>query len=135
LNSTPINHQFIQGLNQLAASSFPKSCSNCGRLFVSAEQFLSETEDLELINSKFKEYYNLPKALQKCPCGSELEEVIDRRVLSEKGHKRRDTFERMLAILEKKGIDRHIAKSELIRATHGRISEFLKNILRVKRAS
>jgi len=135
LNTTPIDHQFIRGLNQLAASSFPKSCSHCGRLFVSAEQFLSETEDLELINSKFKESYNLPKALRKCPCGSELEEVTDRRILTEKGHKRRDTFERMLAILEKKGIDKHIAKSELIRATHGRISTFLENIMRIKRAN
>ena len=132
--TTQFNNKSIQGLNQLAASSFPKSCCNCGRLFISVEQFLSETQDTELIHSKFKESYNLSEALRKCPCGSELaEEEIDRRVLTDKGQKRRETIGRMLAILEKKGIDTHIAKAELIKATHGKVSDFLETNLRISK--
>jgi hypothetical protein len=135
------NSELFNGLHELVASSFPKSCSNCGRLFVSAEQFLSETQDFDLSNSDLKESvsqdgFNLAEAFRKCPCGSTLvEEFGDRRVQTEKGKKRRKTFGRMLAILEKKGVDSNVAKSELIKATHGKRSELVEKYLRIKGAT
>lgn len=34
----------FKGLKEFTNTSFPKKCANCGRIFTSAEQFLSETQ-------------------------------------------------------------------------------------------
>ena len=134
-NST---EKLAQGIRELVESSFPKPCSNCGRLFVSAEQFLSETRDLptthdNLIDQVEAHEQSLVDVFRNCTCGSVLmTEFSERRNLTPKGRKRRATFARMLKILEKKGVSTELAKSELIKATQGKRSELLEKYLRLK---
>jgi len=132
------SEELFRGLHELVASSFPKNCNSCGRVFVTAEQFLSETQDLSPATNSLKESiekdgFAQAEAFRDCPCGATLmDEFGDRRVLTAKGKKRRETFGRMLKILEGKGISPGVAKSELINATQGKRSELLEKYLRIK---
>jgi len=137
-NSDMTSEELFSGLHELVASSFPKHCDSCGRVFVTAEQFLSETQDSALAISNLKESiekdgFAQAEVFRDCPCGATLmDEFGDRRVLTAKGKRRRETFGRMLSILEAKGISTEVAKSELINATQGKRSELLEKYLRIK---
>lgn len=130
--SNNTNEELFSGLHELAASSFPKSCNTCGRVFNTAEEFLKETQDLPSARSCIKQAVEddgstLLEVFRNCTCGSTLmDEFSERRDLSEKGLKRRAIFERMLEILISKGIDFETAKAELKKAAHGRRSELIE---------
>lgn len=71
------NEALAQGIRVLIESSFPKICSNCGRLFVSAEQFLSETKDLPITHANLIDVVeasgnSLVDVFRNCDCGSVL---------------------------------------------------------------
>jgi pyruvate/2-oxoacid:ferredoxin oxidoreductase beta subunit len=138
MRSNKLNDELFKGLHELAASSFPKTCKTCGRVFKTSEQFLTETQDLLSARSCLKQAVEddgstLVEVFRNCPCGSTLmDEFSDRRDLSEKGLKRRKIFERMQAILIEKGIDADLAKSELIKAAKGKRSDLLEKYFRRK---
>jgi signal transduction histidine kinase/ferredoxin len=70
------------GLFARIDASFPKKCSNCGRVFATAEQYFVETEDLNSTNKGLKACAvdgtaTVVEAFRNCPCGSTLMETFD----------------------------------------------------------
>ena len=123
--------ELFNGLKVLAESSFPKKCANCGRTFESAEQYLLETEDINTSTTGIKQSEDedgtkILEVFRNCPCGSTLLDFFcDRRDLSGAGTKRREKFDELLDFLNKNGLDREIARTELIKVIRGEKSEIL----------
>ena len=70
------------GLFARLDTSFPKKCSNCGRVFATAEQYFTETEDLNAENRGLKACTDdgaatVVDVFRNCPCGSTLMETFD----------------------------------------------------------
>ena len=70
------------GLFARLDTSFPKKCPNCGRVFATAEQYFTETEDLSAENRGLKAYTDagtttVVDVFRNCPCGSTLMESFD----------------------------------------------------------
>lgn len=70
------------GLFARLDTSFPKKCSNCGRVFATAEQYFTETEDLNTENRGLKVCTDdgtatVVDVFRNCPCGSTLMETFD----------------------------------------------------------
>ena len=125
---------FFEGLNSLAESSFPKKCKTCGRKFETAEQFIRETEDIResvtgLKQSRDDEGAIIVEAFRNCPCGSTLMDFFtDRRDQSEAGNVRRKKFNDFLIFLMENGLERKIARNELLKVMRGEKSEVLAKI-------
>ncbi len=132
------NHQFyselFNGLKALAESSFPKKCSNCGRVFDTANQFLLETQSINTTTTGLKQTEDedgskIVEVFRNCPCGSTLMDFFsDRRDFSEAGIKRREKFDELLKFLNENGLDTKIARTELIKVMRGEKSEVLSKI-------
>jgi hypothetical protein len=122
------------GLKALAESSFPKRCGNCGRQFESAEQFLRETRGISASATGLKESADedggsILEVFRNCSCGSTLMDFFsDRRDLSPAGINRRQRFEELLAFLEVNGLDRQLARLELLKVMRGEKSQVLASI-------
>ena len=135
------HNKLLKGLRALAETAFPKKCRNCGRIFKTAEQFLSETQDISASRSGLKEAEyddgtKIVEAFRNCPCGSTLMDFFsDRRDLSEAGIQRRKRFEELLGFLDDKGIDRNTARMELLKIMRGEKSEILAKFVRRPRQS
>ena len=125
---------FYAGLRAVVETSFPKRCPMCGRMFESAQCFLEETEKLGpdssgLKASRDEDERSLVEVYRNCPCGSTLMDFFsDRRDLSEAGIKRRHTFDRFLLYLVSRGLERELARSELLKVLHGGKSELLQKL-------
>ena len=123
--------ELFKGLKELAESAFPKKCANCGRAFVSAEQFLLETESINTSTTGLKQAEDddgskIVEVFRNCPCGSTLMEFFnDRRDLSEAGIKRRIKFDELLNFLQENNFDRITARNELIKVLRGESSGIL----------
>jgi len=132
------NNQFyselFSGLKALAESSFPKKCANCGRLFESANQFLLETQDINtsttgLKQSEDEDGSKIVEVFRNCLCGSTLMDFFsDRRDFSEAGTIRREKFDELLNFLNENGLDRKIARAELLKVMRGEKSKVLSKI-------
>lgn len=126
--------ELFRGLKALAESSFPKKCANCGRVFETAEQFLSETQDMGGAHTGLKEAMDddgsrIVEVFRNCSCGSTLLDFFgDRRDLSDTGVQRRKKFEELLRFLVSNGLDPTLARAELIKVLRGEKSEVLSNI-------
>lgn len=123
------------GLRALADSAFPKYCRNCGRTFSTAEQFIEETEQIRQGTSGLKQSYDdddltIVEVYRNCPCGSTLMDYFsNRRDSSEVGLNRRKKFGEMLDMIAAKGIERDVARVELLKLLRGEHSEILVNLL------
>lgn len=131
-DSMTVNGYLFDGLRALANSAFPKHCSNCGRTYASAEQFLQETVSIRSNLSGLKESADdddntIVEVYRNCPCGSTLMDFFsDRRDTSEAGLRRREKFGELLQYLIQKGWDPAMARSELLKVLRGEKSELLK---------
>ena len=129
--SDDFRKQLFRGLETLAASAFPKHCANCGRVFMTAEAFLQETNAISEQHSGLKEGDDddgrrIVEAFRNCPCGSTLMSLFnDRRDASPAGLLRRQRFGEMLDFLIAHGIDRDTARAELIKVVRGEHSDLL----------
>lgn len=70
------------GLFARLDTSFPKRCANCGRVFKTAEQYFTETEDINGRDRGLKpcvadDTTTVVEAFRNCPCGSTLMETFD----------------------------------------------------------
>lgn len=125
----------LQGLTALFESSFPKKCAVCGREYLTAEQFLQETQDLPHTKSGLKEVIEdngsaIVEVFRNCVCGSTLmNEFNNRRDTSERGRLRREKFDRALHILVNKGLSKQVARTELIKLLHNRESLVINKLL------
>lgn len=121
------------GLQALAESSFPKKCPNCGRIFETAQEFMLETQKISDESTGLKQSYDdddrtIVEVFRNCTCGSTLMDFFsDRRDLSEAGLKRREKFAKLLDFLISSGLDKDVARTELLKVVHGERSEILKN--------
>lgn len=127
--------ELFTGLKALAASAFPKRCSNCGRVFESAEQFLRETSQIDqkrsgLKQSKDDNDVTIVEAYRNCPCGSTLMDFFsDRRDHTSKvGMERREKFGKLLDQLMGHGWSREMARTELLKVLYGQKSELIEQL-------
>ncbi len=129
-----IQDTLFEGLTALAESSFPKKCNCCGRLFETVEDFVKDTVDIPTAKSSLKTAEEedgsiVLELFRNCPCGSTLMDAFsDRRDFSERGFKRREKFEFMLDFLAEQGIDKLVAREELLKVMHGQKSIILSCI-------
>jgi hypothetical protein len=74
-----------RGLRALEGKSFPKRCANCGRIFVTVEDFVRETRPAGIGGRGFKKGVGedgsvIVELFRNCPCGSTLmDSFADRR--------------------------------------------------------
>lgn len=133
-NKNNFHKGLFEGLKALAESTFPKRCGNCGRIFETAQQFLSETSDITTSRSGLKGFEDddgafVVEVFRNCPCGSTLMDFFgDRRDNTEAGNRRRKRFEELLDFLDKNGLDRNIARTELKNVMCGERSELLDKL-------
>ncbi|MBU6953291.1 MULTISPECIES: oxidoreductase [unclassified Hahella] len=126
--------ELFKGLRAVAESAFPKRCNTCGRVYETAEQFLSETENIRNTRSGLKESEDddgsmIVEVFRNCACGSTLMDVFNnRRDLSEAGLRRRKRFGDFLEFLVEQGIDRELARDELLKVARGMRSHVLEKI-------
>lgn len=125
---------FLRGLRELAEASFPKRCPTCGRTFETAADFVMQTQPVRADHSGVKAAQDdngvaLLELYRNCPCGSTLMDFFsERRDTSEKGLLRRKRFDELHAYLVANGVDKALARAELLKAMRGQPSELLKSI-------
>ena len=125
---------FLLGLRELAEASFPKRCPTCGRTFETAAEFVAQTQPVRADHSGVKASQSdngvaLLEVYRNCPCGSTLMDFFsERRDVSDKGLLRRKRFEELHAYLVTTGVDKVLARSELLKVMRGEPSELLKKI-------
>ncbi len=108
-----------QGLQELAESSFPKTCAVCGRCYLTLEDFISKTQPISrssgLKSAMEDDGTAIVELFRNCVCGSTLMDVCqDRRSGSERGLKRREKFEELLERLLERNIAEQDARNALL---------------------
>lgn len=125
------HEELFRGLNALEETSFPRTCSTCGRVYATAEQFLRETQGVSGNRTGLKESLDddgshIVEVFRNCVCGSTLMDVFgNRRDTSEAGVRRRKRFDELLAFLVSNGLEREMARTELLKVIRGGRSEIL----------
>ena len=116
--------QDFEGLRALIDSAFPKTCATCGHIYLTAEQFFSETQDMPRGKSSLKAAIEddglvLVEAFRNCRCGSTLmDEFNCRRDQSENGLRRRLAFDKVMGQLRARHIAEEIGRAEIIKFLH-----------------
>ncbi|NQV85828.1 MAG: hypothetical protein HQ492_01985, partial [Woeseiaceae bacterium] len=77
-----MDNMWHTGLHARLDTSFPKKCMNCGRIFATAEQYFTETQDINEHDRGLKSFVDddtatVVEAFRNCPCGSTLMETFD----------------------------------------------------------
>ena len=127
-----------KGLKALGEGAFPKRCANCGRVYATAEEFLHETLLLNgrsgLRQGLDDEEKAVVELFRNCVCGSTLMDLFgNRRDVSERGQQQRDQFDRLLASMEARGVQRSIAREELRKLLRGEKSALVEGLLERQR--
>lgn len=123
--------ELFRGLRELAEAAFPKHCKSCGRKFATAAEFVAQTVPVKAGRSGLKKSVdddgnNIVELYRNCVCGSTLMDFFsDRRDLSEAGLARRRKFGELLDHLIGKGLERQVARAELIKVLRGEKSDIL----------
>lgn len=127
-----LNDLFFKGLRAISDQSFPKECRNCGRVYASPDDFFKQTSDV-MGKTGLKDAYddeedaNIVEVFRNCECGSTLMDVFgDRRDMTEKGEKRRALFDKLLNHLIPRGIEREVARLEILKLMKGGKSQLLE---------
>lgn len=124
--------ELFAGLTILADSAFPKVCSNCGRTYEFAEDFLTQTRSTNTERSDLKQSWedndaSIVEVFRNCLCGSTLMDSFnDRRDDFAEGRKRRQKFTELQNYLVEQGMREDIARKELLKVSRGEGSELLK---------
>lgn len=133
MDASDLNGDLFAGLRALAESAFPKRCPTCSRLFRTAEEFLQETQGIRTGVSGLKQSVDdddvpIVEIYRNCLCGSTLMDFFsDRRDMSQEGLQRRKKFEELLSyVTHKYGLERQLARKELIKVLRGQTSEVLQ---------
>jgi len=130
------NHNnYLNGLTSFIESAFPKTCAVCGKKYLTAEQFLTETDNMPSGRSSLKEALeddgtSIVEVFRNCGCGSTLmDEFNCRRDDSERGQKKRDEFNKLLQFLESQNVPTAEARTEILKLYKGEKSEQLNKLL------
>lgn len=125
-------------LHALAASTFPKHCRNCGRVYASTDEFFAATRPVRADHTGLKEGLDdagrpIVELFRNCACGSTLlESFHNRRDLSPAGLKRRARFDELLGKLKAAGVDADTARAELLKMVRGQANSLIELIRAVK---
>lgn len=126
---------YFSDLTVIVESSFPRKCSCCGKTYATAKSFLVETKNMPSGRSSLKEAIEedgttIVEVFRNCVCGSTLmDEFNSRRDESIEGQKRRETFDRLLMMLQQQQIAEEVARAEVLKVLHGEHSEHLNLLL------
>ncbi len=132
--------EFLHDLRELAESAFPKRCPTCERVFETAAEFVAQTQPVRASHSGVKPSRDdngvaLLEIYRNCPCGSTLMDFFsERRDVSDRGLQRRQRFAELFDYLVANGMDKAVARAELLKVMRGQPSEVLKNIAPPKKA-
>lgn len=118
------------GLRELAAGAFPKTCPTCKRVYATSEEYVHATERVNgrtgLKSGEDDDGAMIVNLFRNCVCGSTLlAEFRDRRDTSPQGLQRRERFGLLLEHLVAQGMERELARAELLKVTRGQSSELL----------
>jgi len=122
----------LAGLRALAESSFPKRCGNCGKVYDNVADYVTQTASIAVERSGLKQSHDddgqtIVELFRNCTCGSTLMDFFsDRRDLSSAGEQRRRRFDEVIQHLTGRGLDRAVARSELLKVARGLPSEILR---------
>ena len=140
-SNTPPTLELFKGLQALSATTFPKVCRCCNRVYETLDEYLKSTQDLP-DSSGLKASYDdsgqpAVDLFRNCICGSTLmDQFSERRDLSPQGINRREKFANALALLERHGMKAQTARKELIQFMRTGHSETLEAMgLRTKKHS
>ncbi|MDC0663768.1 hypothetical protein [Marinobacter sp. SS21] len=119
------------GLQALSNDAFPKKCNNCGRSFDSPDAFIRQSEAVfsgsGLQKSTDDDDQPVVMLFRNCLCGSTLMDLFsDRRVTTQAGAKRRALFDRLVQVLQHRGLELEPARIELRRLIKGERSTRLE---------
>jgi hypothetical protein len=133
MNADYLDKRIFEGLRALAEHTFPKLCLHCGAVYPSAEDFIAQTQANEgksgLKEATDDEGYTVVGLFRACSCGHALMGFFDdRRDWSESGLKRRQKFGALLDYVVERGVERNLARQELLKVLRGHASEILRKI-------
>lgn len=120
------------GLQEIAAGAFPKQCRMCGRRYETAQDYITQTQRVGDGRSGLKQSRDddgnvIVDLFRNCVCGSTLmDSFSDRRDNSEAGRKRRARFGELVESLAAKGLEREVARNELLKILRGDKSTMLR---------
>lgn len=122
--------RIFQGFQALVASSFPKTCRCCGKVYPDVASFFEETRSLgrgsDIRPSETDDGEPELMLFRNCSCGSTLmEDFAERRDTSEQGRLRRALFAELKGVLVRRGFAEAEAHDELLKVIHGEPSEKL----------
>lgn len=130
---------FYRDLQELVDTTFPKTCTKCGKVFETKESFLTETIPVKDITLEDRsglfclEGGPIETAVglfRNCTCGTTLmADFQDRRDTSNNGQVRRQRFAALMDTLSNKGMSRSDARRELLKVLHGESSNLIKNLI------
>lgn len=128
------DHELFQGLRQLHAAAFPKVCPNCGRVYGTADEFLEQTRAIAgksgLKASRDDDDRPVVELFRNCVCGSTLMDLFQsRRDETVAGQRRREQFERTVALLQARGLAPAAARAELLKMVRGEGSAAIDDLL------
>jgi len=122
----------LAGLRALAESSFPKRCGTCGKVYDDVADYVTQTASIATDRSGLKQSRDddgqtIIELFRNCTCGSTLMDFFsDRRDLSSAGEQRRRRFDELVQYLLGRGLDRAVARTELLKVARGQSSEILR---------
>lgn len=113
------DNSLFDDLVVLEQNSFPKKCETCGKVYESIDDFTDQTEHINgrsgLKSSEGDEGETILELFRNCSCGSTLLDFFaDRRDMSDRGEHRRTSFNTVLTHLVDSGLERELARKELI---------------------
>lgn len=126
--------EIFASLHALAASTFPRRCQNCGRVYASADEFFAATRPVRADHSGLKQGIDdsgqtIVELFRNCACGSTLlESFHNRRDLSAAGLKRRARFDDLRDKLKAAGVDVDTAGVELLKMMRGQPNSLIELI-------
>ncbi len=130
---------FYKGLSTLVDTTFPKKCTKCGRMYTSQEEFLRETIPVKDISLEDKsglfaldmgETETTIGVFRNCECGTTLmADFADRRDTSEAGQRRREQFDKLMAMLTDHNMEPELARHELLQILYGKRSKVIEDLL------
>ena len=129
-----IDSELFSGLTELAATSFPKKCATCGKVYQNAEEFLEATEAVRQDTSGLKQSYDdddsvIVELYRNCVCGSTMMDFFqNRRDDSDKGLVRRKKFAELMDKLVNAGIEKDVAREELLKVVRGHKSDLIDSV-------
>ena len=124
----------VAGLRALAEASFPKRCAACGAVYEDVHDYVRSTAPISATRSGLKQSVGddgqtIVELFRNCACGSTLMDAFgDRRDFSDAGARRRHRFTELLDYLVGQGLDRAVARAELLVVMNGGTSEILAGI-------